>query len=150
LRANLENHWRVAVRRAVPSTGKLNETRTTRWTLSLRLGNVSAMGQRHPDRISIVERRPGCETVEAMTARRWLVQARCPSCRLTLDVDLFLVGSVKGPRTRLWDRDAKCRRHGCKGRMVFEAKAPGMVTFERLAGHPVKREPAWKRGREGA
>jgi hypothetical protein len=32
--------------------------------------------------------------------------------------------------------------------MVFEAKAPGMVSFERLAGHPIKREPAWKRGRE--
>jgi hypothetical protein len=105
------------------------------------------MGHRNLDRISIVERRPGCETVEAMAAHRWQVRAKCPSCRLELDVDLFLVGSVKGPKTSLWDRDVKCRRHGCKGRMVFEAKAPGMLSFERLAGHPVKREPAWKRGR---
>jgi len=108
------------------------------------------MGHRNPDRISIVERRPGCETVEAMAARRWLVRAVCRTCRLELDVDLFLIGSVKGPQTSLWDRDAKCRRHSCRGRMVFEAMAPGMTRFEQLAGHPGKREPAWRRGRESA
>jgi hypothetical protein len=81
------------------------------------------MGHRNPDRISIVERRSGSETVEEMAARRWAVRAVCHTCRLVLDVDLYLVGSVTGPQTSLWDRDAKCRRHGCKGRMVFEAKA---------------------------
>ena len=107
------------------------------------------MGHRNPDRISIVERRPGCESVETMIMKRWSVRAHCLTCRLELDVDLFRVASERGPQTSLWDRDAKCRRQGCRGRMVFEAKAPGMVAFERLAGQPVKSEPAWKRGREG-
>jgi hypothetical protein len=106
------------------------------------------MGHRNPDRISIVERRPGCETVEAMIVRRWVVRAFCQTCRLEMDVDLFRIASEKGPETSLWDRDAACRRSHCRGRMVFQAKAPGMVSFERLAGHPMKREPAWKRGRE--
>ena len=106
------------------------------------------MGHRNPDRISMTERRPGCETVEAMIQKRWIVKARCRTCGLEAAVDLWVVASVRGPQTSLWDRDAKCRRYLCKGRMVFEAKAPGMTHFDTLAGHPVKQEPAWKRGRE--
>ena len=105
------------------------------------------MGHRNPDRISIIERRPGAESVEAMIQRRWAVRAFCQTCRLVMDVDLFRVASEKGPQLCLWDRNVACRRSGCRGRMVLEAKAPGMLGFERLACQPVKREPAWKRGR---
>jgi hypothetical protein len=31
---------------------------------------------------------------------------------------------------------------------VFEAKAMWLVSFERLAGQPVRRKPAWERGRD--
>jgi hypothetical protein len=69
------------------------------------------------------------------------VRARCLICRLKMAVDLFRVASEKGPETSLWGRDASYRRSRCRRRMVFEAKAPGMVSFKRLAGQPMKREP---------
>src|ERR1700735_1829100 len=106
------------------------------------------MGHRNPDRISMTERRPGCETVEAMIQKRWIVKARCRTCGLEAAVDLWLVARVRGPQTSLLGCDVKRRRDLCQGRMVSEAKAPGMTHFDTLAGHPVKREPAWKRGRE--
>lgn len=105
------------------------------------------MGSRNPDRISIVARRPAGETVEAMIAASWEVQARCSTCRLSTAVDLFLVASTRGPETSLWDRDVHCRRRGCKGRMRFYAKAPGMADYDMLAGEPAAREPAYLRGR---
>jgi hypothetical protein len=108
------------------------------------------MGSRNADRISIVEWRAKVETVEQMFMAGWRVQAHCYACNLTLDVDLARVGTLRGPDTVLWDRDAGCRRHGCEGRMKFQAKVPGTYTYQALAGHPVKREPAWKRGREGS
>jgi hypothetical protein len=126
---------------------KENQKRTFYATLPARRRQCSPMGHRNPDRMSIVERQPGCETVDAMIEHCWKVRATCRGCRLAVDVDLFLVASVRGLQTSLWDRDAACRRHRCKGRMVFEAKAPGMLGFEPLAGQPVKREPGWKRGR---
>jgi hypothetical protein len=105
------------------------------------------MGHRNADRISIVELRPHVETVEAMIRAGWSVRAACPACRLELPIDLWLIASTRGAETSLWDRDARCRRPRCKGRMRFEAKARGLPDFQWLAGRPPAREPAWLRGR---
>jgi len=100
------------------------------------------MGNRDVDRISIVEWRPKIETVAQMFEAGWKVQAHCYACHLTLDVDLARVGTLRGPQTLLWDRDSGCRRHGCKGRMRFQAKVPGAHTYQGLQGQPAKSEPA--------
>lgn len=105
------------------------------------------MGNRNADRISIVMRRAAGETVGDMIRSHWKVVAKCFVCRLEVEVDLPRIVREKGLTTSLWGRDAKCRSRGCKGRMVFMARAPGMDRFDLLAGQPPPRDPAWKRGR---
>lgn len=108
------------------------------------------MGSRNLERISILESRPGCETVEAMINANWRVRAQCTVCRLERAVDLRLVESTRGPEMSLWGRDAHCRRPKCLGRMWFYANAPWMRDprrFDYLSGaQPEKREPAYRRG----
>jgi hypothetical protein len=106
------------------------------------------MASRNLDRIPICEWRPKVQTVEHMINEGWLVKARCGTCRLELDVDLFRVATLRSPYLVLWDRDTGCRGHGCKGRMTFLAKVPRTHVFQPLEGQPFKREPAYKRGRE--
>ena len=98
------------------------------------------MASRSPDRISIRQWRPKVEIVAAMHTHRWEVVAKCGKCALQMKVDLQRVKRERGPTMVLWDRDARCRRVGCNGRMVFMAKGPGMAFFEG--------PPAWRRGRE--
>ena len=81
-----------------------------------------------------------------MIAHRWHVVAKCFVCRMEIPVDLQRIVRERGPTTVLRDRDAACRGRGCKGRMMFMARRPGVDRYDALAGRPQKRVPAWKRG----
>jgi len=105
------------------------------------------MASRNPDRISIVDMKVKGETVADMQAAHWLVIARCFTCHLELDVDLARVIRERGPSTSLWNREAKCRRRGCAGKVLFFARAPGMMNYDMLVASREPKEKAWKRGR---
>jgi hypothetical protein len=108
------------------------------------------MGHRNADRTSIVMRRPAGETVGDMIRNRWEVTTQCATCRLEVKADLARIAQAKGAAFSLWNQDAPCRRIGCKGRVRFWAKAPGMTHAEPLicAESFEPPPPAWKRGRE--
>jgi len=68
-----------------------------------------------------------------MLAARWDVISNCEKCGLMMRVDLAMIARVSGPATSLWNRKARCRRIGCLGFVVFQARAPGMSCHEALS-----------------
>lgn len=92
------------------------------------------MGSRNPDRVPLAYRRRKCETVVDMMAQGWEVLSSCEKCRLQMNVDLKTISRVRGPTFSLWNRRSRCRRVGCSGVVVFQAKAPGMAYYEQLDG----------------
>lgn len=92
----------------------------------------AAMGSRNADRSPLTDRYRLGDTVDKMIARQWEVISYCRECGLTMLVDLKVIAKVSGPRTSLWNRSQKCRRIGCNGQVIFQAKAPGMTVFEHL------------------
>lgn len=108
------------------------------------------MGSRNPDRIPLSARRSACETVGQMLAQRWEAQAHCLTCRTKLRVDIKTIALVRGPGFSLWNKLGRCRAVGCRGRVVFYAKAPGMDGFQPMTvaiERPPEVEPAWIRNR---
>jgi hypothetical protein len=91
------------------------------------------VGHRNPDRVPLMARRARCETIGQMLREGWEVEAWCVACRLKLRVDLRTIAIVRGPTFSLWNRASRCRRVGCRGRVEFHARAPGMTGVERLA-----------------
>jgi len=75
--------------------------------------------------------------LEAMARDRWDVISICEKCGLVMRVNLGLIVRVSGPATSLWNRKARCRRVGCTGFVVFQARAPGMAMHEPLTAPPV-------------
>jgi hypothetical protein len=105
------------------------------------------MGHRNPDRVPISIRRQKCETVAEMARDRWEVISHCRHCGLIMTVNLRLVARVSGPKTSLWNRTSRCRRLGCTGVVDFQAKAPGMDSFDVLAAPwPEGRPPSTESG----
>lgn len=102
-----------------------------------------AMGHRNPDRVPITYRRAQAQTVAQMIQQRWDVISRCRSCGLVMRVDLKVIAKVRGPRTSLWNRVARCKRIGCNGQVEFQAKAPGMTGHEVLWTYDEPDVPGW-------
>jgi hypothetical protein len=98
------------------------------------------LGGPNPDRIPLMHRRGGCETVGQMARQGWDVISRCQDCGLMLRVNLAVIAKVKGPGFSLWNRKARCRRIGCQGWTSFQARAPGMHYHEAL-------DAPWPKGR---
>jgi hypothetical protein len=88
-------------------------------------------------------RRRKCETVEQMIGQQWDVLAKYSKCELLMRVDLRVIAVVRGPAFSLWNQRGRCRRVGCNGSVIFQAKAPGMNWHEPL-------EAAWPEGRPPA
>lgn len=85
------------------------------------------MGRRNFDRWPPEAWRRSAEGVGRMRAAGWTVLAYCPSCQLTITVDLALIERLKGPAFSLWNRRAACRRLGCAGRVEFQGKPPEVL-----------------------
>lgn len=77
-------------------------------------------------------RRARCETVFDMLTQHWDVISKCRTCGLIMRVDLWAILRLRGPKTSLWNRKARCRRLGCPGVVEFQARAPGMGWHETL------------------
>ena len=90
------------------------------------------MGHRNPDRVPLRYRRERCETVFKMRRDGWGVLSQCQDCQLTMSVNLTQIIRLSGPDVSLWNKRGRCRRLGCRGAVIFLAKAPGMETHERL------------------
>lgn len=103
------------------------------------------MGQRNPDRVPIWQRQHLGRDVAAMATNGWDVLSVCRACGLQMRTDLKLIAYVSGPRTSLWNRNARCRRLLCTGVVEFHAKAPGMAWHERLVydDREIERVPKW-------
>lgn len=95
------------------------------------------MGSRNIDRIPIGARRRNAESVGAMLAGGWEVEAWCGVCGIKLRVELAGIVAAKGASYSLWDRRARCRRVGCQGRVRFHGRPPGAPGFSPL----VSRKP---------
>ena len=85
------------------------------------------MGHKNFDRWPPEAWRRGAESVGRMRANGWTVLAYCPVCNLTISVDLRLIEQLKGEAFSLWNRQAPCRRLGCKGRVEFQGKPPEIM-----------------------
>ncbi len=85
------------------------------------------MGRRSFDRWPPEAWRRGAATVGRMKAANWTVLAYCPTCMLTMAVDLGIVERLRGPDFSLWNRQAPCRRLGCIGRVEFQGKPPELL-----------------------
>lgn len=90
------------------------------------------MTRRNPARIPLSARRSRCESVADMRREGWDVISHCPTCGLTMRVDLAALATLRGESFSLWNRKARCRRLGCTGHAVFQARAPDMAWHDEL------------------
>ena len=94
------------------------------------------MGRKNIDRIPVTEWSKTAATVMRMSRLGWQVISRCQACDLVMDVDLERMAHDLGPDFSLWNRHPPCRNRRCRGRVVFQARAPGKLLFEALVTPP--------------
>ncbi len=99
------------------------------------------MGRRKFDRWPPEAWRAGAEGVGRMRAAGWTVLAYCPTCNLTIVVDLDCLERLRGSDFSLWNRRAACRRLGCSGRVEFQGKPPRIATPFPLRAEWVAKTP---------
>jgi hypothetical protein len=82
------------------------------------------MGFRKPENWKPEDWRATAETVGAMRKAHWDIIAHCLSCHLTLRVDTAVIIQLRGPNVSLWNKQAPCKKVGCKGSMEFQGRPP--------------------------
>ena len=97
------------------------------------------MGAKNLDRIPVDAWRVRYPTVAELARDNVDVISSCQKCGLNMPVDLDLVAWRSGSATSLWNRKARCRRIGCIGFVVFQAKFRGTHVYQTLAADD--REP---------
>ena len=97
------------------------------------------MGLKSHDAWPVEQWRASAESVSDMKAQSWAVRSYCRSCQLLMDADLDIIILRKGPRTSLWNRQARCRRIGCSGVVEFQGRPPQIQRYLRLFAEWPKR-----------
>ena len=92
-----------------------------------------AMGARNPETLPIRAWRAQAETRGQMFSGGWSVISICRTCGLSMDVNLGDMIKLKGPNLSLWNRKAPCRKHGCRGFVVFQGRPPRVTRYQDLA-----------------
>lgn len=80
-------------------------------------------------------REAACQ-VQSMIRHRWVVEERCPTCRVRLAADLERIMVDRGPTWSLWGETIPCRAIPCQGEMRYFGRPPQWVECIELTGPP--------------